>query len=106
MVELLASGGLQRTAAERPHRVVSCGVKQTGDAYLGKTTKDHPAKAAVLQASMDMFGVAAAFVDGLAFFASMRARHSFRHCGSATRLRALRFGVLLTGGGLNTCTER
>jgi hypothetical protein len=48
---------------------VGQGVKPTGDAHLSEATQDHPAKPAVLQASMDMFSVAAAFVDRLTFFA-------------------------------------
>jgi hypothetical protein len=58
-------------------------MKQADNAHLLKTAKDHPAKAAVLHPGMDMFGVAAPFVDGGALCAV--------HAG-APLLQALRLG--------------
>jgi len=60
---------------------------------------------------MDMLGVAAPLVDGLAFFALHAGPPLFRRCGSGARLRsyrALLSGLkdsLRAGGGLNTCTK-
>src|SRR5689334_12882191 len=99
----MRSGSFQcAAAAERPHHVVSHGVKQTDDAYLGEAAKGHPAKAAVLQAGMDVFGVAAPFVDGLALFAVhartpvLEALRFGRAVAFVSRL-ALRLGGLLAG---------
>ena len=77
------SGGVEGAAADCPHEIVGHGVKQTGNAHLGEAAQDHMAKAAVLHAGMDMFGIAAPFVDGPAFFTV----HA-----SPPLLQALRFG--------------
>ena len=78
------SGRLQcAAAANGPHKVVSHGMKPTYDANLGQATQGHALKAAVLQPGMDVFGVAAPFVDRLALFTV--------HAG-APLPQALRFG--------------
>src|SRR6267154_661671 len=78
------SGRLECTAADRPEEIVGYCMKQTGRSHLGQATQNHPAKAAVLQAGVDMFSVTAPFVDRLTLIAV--------HAG-APFLQALRFGV-------------
>src|SRR5258705_2023433 len=83
------SGGLKCAAADRPHEIVGYCMKQTSRSHLGQATQDHPAKASVLEAGMDMFSVAAPFVDRLALLAVP---------AGAPLLQALRFcGTVAVG---------